>query len=309
MNKIKAIITTSANPFHYGHLDLYNKAKAIFKDVEVIVAQNSEKSTNSNIEFHLNAYKIPFTIIKDKTVADYCKENGIKHIVRGIRNGVDAEYELKLDFANREINPDVQTVFIPTSDVYSNISSSTIRELLKYKKFDIVKKYMDEVAMLRWISGCKYKVYFGKSCVGKSTFLKNKNISSINVDTYFWKVAEKVFGIEKANGFKEISKNIFYSSLTIQEKIEKLHNKEFFTDEFWKVFFDNLISTSLDWASVGFYYKLIPVKYLSQMKFIELTCSDEDRKERIKSKGFENNIKMLDELYFDPEIIDETFII
>ena len=146
-----AIITTSANPFHYGHLDLYNKAKQIFYEVKVIIAQNSDKNKITKIEGHMDLYKIPYEIIKDQTIADYCKEHYVTHIIRGIRNGVDAEYELKIDFVNREINPDVQTIFIPTSDTYSNISSSTIRELLKYKKYDIVKKYMNEDAMWKYI--------------------------------------------------------------------------------------------------------------------------------------------------------------
>lgn len=147
----KAIVTTSANPFHYGHLDLYNKAKEIFPDVKVVIAQNSDKSKSMNLKEHMDCYDIPYEIIENETIADYCKENGITHIVRGIRNGVDAEYELKMDFVNKEINPDVQTVFIPTSDTYSNISSSTIRELLKYKKYDIVKKFMREDAMVKYI--------------------------------------------------------------------------------------------------------------------------------------------------------------
>lgn len=147
----KAIITTSANPFHYGHLDLYNKAKTIFTDVKIVVAQNSGKEISSNLEGHLKCYNIPFEIIKDKTVADYCFENGITHIIRGIRNGVDAEYELKIDFINKELNPNVQTIFIPTTDTYSNISSSTIRELIKYKKYNIVKKFMREDAMIKYI--------------------------------------------------------------------------------------------------------------------------------------------------------------
>lgn len=137
----KAIITTSANPFHYGHLD-----------VKVVVARNSNKDKIENLEYHLDAYNINYEIIEDITVADYCKEHNVKYIVRGIRNGVDAEYELKIDFVNKEINPNLQTVFIPTNDVYSNVSSSTIRELLKYKKFDVVKKYMNENAMYRYIN-------------------------------------------------------------------------------------------------------------------------------------------------------------
>ena len=60
-------------------------------------------------------------------VADYCKNNNIEFIVRGIRNGVDAEYELKIDFINKQINDNVQTIYIPTTDTFSNISSSVIR--------------------------------------------------------------------------------------------------------------------------------------------------------------------------------------
>ena len=147
----KAIITTSANPFHYGHLDLYTKAKQIFADVKVVIAQNSEKSDKVKLEGHMHCYGIPFEIIKDQTIADYCKEHNVTYIIRGIRNGVDAEYELKIDFINKEINPNVQTIFIPTSDTFANVSSSTIRELLKYKKYDIVKKYMNEEAMIRYV--------------------------------------------------------------------------------------------------------------------------------------------------------------
>lgn len=148
----KAIITTSANPFHYGHLDLYNKACEIFPEVKVVIAQNSDKVKANNLKAHMDVYNIPYEIIENQTIADYCKENEVRYIVRGIRNGVDAEYELKMDFVNKKINPDVQTIFIPTDDTYSNISSSTIRELLKYQKYDIAKEFMNEEAMWKYIN-------------------------------------------------------------------------------------------------------------------------------------------------------------
>lgn len=148
----KAIITTSANPFHYGHLDLYNKACEIFPEVKVVIAQNSDKAKSNNLKAHMDVYNISYEIIENQTIADYCKENEVKYIVRGIRNGVDAEYELKMDFVNKKINPDVQTIFIPTDDTYSNISSSTIRELLKYQKYDIAKEFMNEEAMWKYIN-------------------------------------------------------------------------------------------------------------------------------------------------------------
>lgn len=319
---MKAIITTSANPFHYGHLDLFNKAKKIFEDVRVIVAQNSEKTENKSIEHHLRAYNIPFTIIHDKTVADYCNENDVKYIIRGIRNGVDAEYELKLDFANREINHNVQTLFIPTTDVYSNISSSTIRELLKYQKYDIVKKYMDEEAMRRYIYGHKYDVYFGRSCVGKSTYLRKiYGDAIVNIDEYFWKIAKAVHGEEKANAFKEESKKIVYSPDILNSSTKRfglISNNNFFTKEFWKSFFAGLYleasekqlnAHALDWAAVGMYWYIIPEEYRAQMKFIEMDCPEKDREKQIISKGFEDKVYFLDSIYIKPPIIDKKIML
>lgn len=303
----KAIVSTSANPFHFGHLDIYNKAKEIFQDVKVVIAQNPEKPLSKNTEFHLNAYNIPYEIINNKTIADYCAENNITHIVRGIRNGVDAEYELKLDFINKELNVNVQTIFIPTNDIYSNVSSSTIRELIKYKKHDIIKKYMNEDAMWRYVKGKKYTCYFGKSCVGKTTYLNNQNIDSINVDTYLWEVSNKVHGEFETNKLREDSKRIIYTgNYTTEEKLKLIHfyDSQFFTKQFWDEFFLFNPAKSLDWASVGFYWDLIPIEYRSSIEFIEITCDETSRLERIKSKGFENKIEAIDNLYKKPIIID-----
>lgn len=312
---MKAIVSTSANPFHYGHLDIFNKAKQIFDDVQVVIAQNPNKANTQDLQFHLNAYNIPYVIINEQTVADYCAENNITHIVRGIRNGVDAEYELKLDFANKEINPNIQTVFIPTSDLYSNISSSTIRELLKYKKYDIVKKYMNEEAMWRYINQKpSYTIYFGKSCVGKSTYLNHNlfNVKIIDVDKYMWKVLEEFNDKQYVLFYKEKLRNLVYSEvLSISQKKDVMYAgfHEVLTEEFWDKFFNVLrFSTNciLDWAAVGLYYDYIPIKYRTQCKFIELTCNEEVRKTRILNKNFENKITYLDQFYSKPLIIDKS---
>lgn len=305
----KAIVSTSANPFHFGHLDIYNKAKEIFQDVRVVIAQNPDKPVSKNTIFHLNAYNIPYEIVYNKTIADYCAENEITHIVRGIRNGVDAEYELKLDFINKELNVNVQTIFIPTNDIYSNVSSSTIRELLKYQKYDIIKKYMNEDAMWRYIHGEKYICYFGKSCVGKTTYLNNNNIQSINVDTHLWEISNIIHGEYQTNKFKEDSRHLIYSDqFTPEEKLIILHNQDrnFFTNKFWDEFFISIpYGYVIDWASVGIYWDLIPAKYRGQLKFIELTCNNSLREERIKAKNFTDKIKYIDSLYQEPKIVDE----
>ena len=313
---MKAIVSTSANPFHYGHLDIFNKAKQIFDDVQVVIAQNPNKANTQDLQFHLNAYNIPYVIINEQTVADYCAENNITHIVRGIRNGVDAEYELKLDFANKEINPNIQTIFIPTSDLYSNISSSTIRELLKYKKYDIVKKYMNEDAMWRYVNQKPtYTIYFGQSCVGKSTYINYCACYGLRVtdcDGYIWNILESYNDKETIERYKDHAKTIVYSNSSTLDKMKQFNNwfNVVLTEQFWDLFFDFKYkhddTIKLDWAAVGLYYNHIPIKYRSQCEFIELTCNEEERKKRIQAKGFMNKIDKLDELYQKPLIIDKT---
>lgn len=320
----KAIVSTSANPFHFGHLDIFNKAEQIFGkgNVKVVVAQNSDKkdSVKEQIWFHMNAYKIPFEVISGQMIADYCKQNNITHIVRGIRNGVDAEYELKLDFANREINKDVQTVFIPTDDTFSNLSSSTIREFLKYDKIDVVKKYMNEDALYRYVERCpKYSCFFGQSCCGKTTYLKNKNFYTIDVDKFIWEVMTELYGESTTNNYKVICRDLFEQSQfeLFKEQINELPR------HFWDVFFANVEqkiasvkwyktettcnfnNVGLDWAAVGNYWSVIPIEYRSRMQMVKFDCDDHTREMFIEKKGFQSKIKKLDTMYTDPPIIDQ----
>ena len=89
----KSVITTSANPFHLGHLYLYKTAEKIFgKDnVLCLIAKNPNKNIDvSTIDYHMKPYNIHYHIIDNASVADYCYDNNIEFIIRGIRNCVDA---------------------------------------------------------------------------------------------------------------------------------------------------------------------------------------------------------------------------
>lgn len=63
---------------------------------------------------------------------DACKELGIKHIVRGVRNFMDFETEQSIADANRRLNPDVDTIIIPTAQEFSHISSSAVRDIIRH---------------------------------------------------------------------------------------------------------------------------------------------------------------------------------
>ena len=73
------------------------------------------------------------TIINyDNLTIDTCRELGIRHIVRGVRNMIDFETERSIADANRKLAPDIETIIIPTAQEFAHISSTAVRDLLKH---------------------------------------------------------------------------------------------------------------------------------------------------------------------------------
>ena len=68
----------------------------------------------------------------DGLTVDLCKELGIRHIVRGVRNMTDFDNEQAVADANRHLSPDIDTIIIPTAQEFSHISSSAVRDLLSH---------------------------------------------------------------------------------------------------------------------------------------------------------------------------------
>ena len=68
----------------------------------------------------------------DNLTIDTCRELGIKHIVRGVRNMIDFETERSIADANRRLAPEIETIIIPTAQEFAHISSSAVRDLLRH---------------------------------------------------------------------------------------------------------------------------------------------------------------------------------
>ena len=68
----------------------------------------------------------------DNLTIDTCRELGIRHIVRGVRNMIDFETERSIADANRRLAPEIETIIIPTAQEFAHISSSAVRDILKH---------------------------------------------------------------------------------------------------------------------------------------------------------------------------------
>lgn len=140
MNKV--VFPGSFDPFTIGHLDLVIRASNIYDSVIILVTKNVNK--NSLIPFEKKIDLIEQVIAElnlenvhvdfcNTLVVDYCSKNSVNLILRGLRSG-DFDYEYNLGVYNFEINPKIETIYMFAKPSNMHISSSGVKELLKYNK-------------------------------------------------------------------------------------------------------------------------------------------------------------------------------
>ena len=129
----------SFDPFTAGHQNILRRALTMFDEVYVAVGINQDKrgffSMDQRMDIIRQATKdmAGVKVIKYKNLTiDTCKELGIKHMVRGVRNMLDFETERSIADANRRLAPEIETIIIPTSQEFAHISSSAVRDILRH---------------------------------------------------------------------------------------------------------------------------------------------------------------------------------
>ncbi len=137
--KRKAIFTGSFDPITNGHLDIICRASNLFDELQIGVLYNPNKKGLFNFDERVELIKSctsHLTNIKivsfDGLLVNYCQDNGIDTLIRGVRTGADIEYELQMAHMNRELNPNIETIILPTKPEYSFISSSLVKEVLTF---------------------------------------------------------------------------------------------------------------------------------------------------------------------------------
>lgn len=135
----KALFPGSFDPFTAGHLDILKRALTMFDEVVVAIGINIDKrgffSTEKKMEIIRQAtagLEGVSVIHYDNLTVDMCRELGIRHIVRGVRNMIDFETERSIADANRKLAPEIETIIIPTAQEFAHISSTAVRDLIKH---------------------------------------------------------------------------------------------------------------------------------------------------------------------------------
>ncbi len=137
MKNGKVIFPGTFDPFTLGHLDVLNRLSSIFNKVYILLAVNLDKSTTFSIEERIAMIKKSIAdndcievVSINGLVTDFMKENDIKVLARGIRDSEDLYYELKMARTNKLLYPQMDTIFLHTSEHYAYVSSSLIKQIL-----------------------------------------------------------------------------------------------------------------------------------------------------------------------------------
>ena len=131
----RAVYPGTFDPVTYGHLDVIKRGSKIFDELIVAVGHNPLKdplfTINERMDMISKNTKNISNIKVDSfegMLTDYMKEMQTNVILRGIRTVSDFEYEFQRALTNRVLKTDIETVFVMTSQEYSFLNSSLIKE-------------------------------------------------------------------------------------------------------------------------------------------------------------------------------------
>jgi pantetheine-phosphate adenylyltransferase len=134
-----AVYAGSFDPITLGHVDLIERASALFSDVIVAIGVHPTRKPLFTIDERLQmaaAAAQAFGNVRvesfDGLLIDFCRARQARVIVRGLRAATDFEYELQIAHANADLCPGIDTMFLPTRTKHGFVSASLVREIASH---------------------------------------------------------------------------------------------------------------------------------------------------------------------------------
>ena len=135
----RAVCTGSFDPVTNGHLNIFERAAKMVDELIVCIFVNNKKQSFFTLEERVELLRkstqhIPNIKIDHFSglVPDYMRENDIKVIIRGLRSSADFVYEVNEAQMIKHLAPDTDTIFLLTEPKFLFVSSSGVRELVKF---------------------------------------------------------------------------------------------------------------------------------------------------------------------------------
>jgi pantetheine-phosphate adenylyltransferase len=135
---VRAIYPGSFDPMTKGHLDIITRSSKLFDEVIMAVVGNPGKTPLLPVEIRTDLISKSIANLKSVKVdsfqgltVNYARENDVHILIRGLRAISDFEAELGMAQTNKELFPELETIFLMSKAEYSFISSSTVKEILR----------------------------------------------------------------------------------------------------------------------------------------------------------------------------------
>lgn len=133
-----ALFPGSFDPITRGHENIIRRALPLFDKIVVAVGKNANKNYMFSLEQRMQWIRDTFegetkieVLSYDSLTVKFAEECNANFLLRGLRNPADFEFEKAIAQANREMNPELETVFLLTSARYAYISSSIVRDVYR----------------------------------------------------------------------------------------------------------------------------------------------------------------------------------
>lgn len=134
-----AIYPGSFDPITFGHLDIIKRGSQLFDQVIVAVLRNPNKSPLFTVQERIEQIRLSVQGLPNVEVdsfvgltVDYAKLQKAKVLLRGLRVLSDFEKELQMAHTNKTLSDEIETVFLATSNEYSFLSSSVVKEIARF---------------------------------------------------------------------------------------------------------------------------------------------------------------------------------
>ena len=132
-----ALYPGSFDPLTNGHVDIIQRGSRLFERIVVAILLNVEKAPLFTVKERVDIAREVFRDYPnvevdtfDGLLVEYARRKRASVIVRGLRAISDFEYEMQMALMNRNLNPEVETVFMMPAETYTYVSSRIVKEVV-----------------------------------------------------------------------------------------------------------------------------------------------------------------------------------
>ena len=146
-----AVFTGTFDPITLGHLDVIRRGRLLFEHVVVAIGVNPNKTSLFNVEERVEMARLVVRAFPNVSVeafegltVHYVRRIGARVILRGLRTLSDMEYEFGMTLTNQRLDPSIETVFLMADAEYQHVSSSLIKQVVRFGGPEALKRFVPE---------------------------------------------------------------------------------------------------------------------------------------------------------------------